>query len=434
MIFLPANQGKEMKLTGNLTAEEKRTFYYHLFYSIIDGILYGALALNEFILLKSLKGSDYQVGLLFEIPAVVLIFGILFNELIRRTHNKKRFLRISAIITRAPLLLLFFFPASPDLIRPIHQYLFLLILFVYYLSSPLLLPMINLFLKNSYSHDNFGKLYGYATSLSKIFALISTFLVGLWLDINYYSFRYIFLFLGIAGIIAVYVLTQIDYEEKVTEIKLGFFAAVGKSLGRMKAILTNNKAFLHFEIAFFLYGIAYLSTSGVISLLLNDVLHLNYSSLAFYKNSYNLLNIILLPFFGHVIGKIDPRKFGIYTFLAMAMFLFFLMLTYYFDDYITVWNIKIYYTLVLAYISYGVFAALMGLLWYIGSAYFAKNEEVGDYQAIHVSLTGVRGAFAPLVGIALYRVIGYTGVFLLGIGFLVAAMLVMYLSMKVRTL
>ena len=415
---------------SSLRPQERRTFFCHLVYSVIDGSLYGALALNEFILLKSLNGSDYQVGVLFQIPAIVLLFGIVFNELIRRSHNKRRFIRLTAILTRLPLTFVIFFPASPEQITQLHQYLFLLILAVYYLSTPLLFPTINLLLKNSYTHENFGRLYSYATSVSKVFALVSTFVVGWLLDWNYYSFRYIFLVMGIAGIVAVYILTEIDYEGNNVDVKLPLFKAVGSSVRRMFKILSDNRPFLHFEVAFFLYGMAFLSTSGVISLLLNNVLHLNYSSLAFYKNFYNLLNIMLLPVFGHFIGRTDPRKFGIFTYSAMAMFLFFLFLSYYVKSYVEVWNIKLYLTLVLAYIFYGIFAALMGLLWYIGSAYFAKPEQASDYQSIHVTLTGLRGSFAPLLGIALYRIIGYTGVFLLGIGFLLIAIGVMLWSMK----
>ncbi len=415
---------------SNLSPQEKRTFCCHLIYSVIDGILYGALALNEFILLKSLKGTDYQVGVLFQIPAVVLLFGVIFNELIRRSRNKKRFIRLTAILTRLPLTFVMFFPASADQITPLHQYLFLVILAIYYLSTPLLFPTINMLLKNSYTHENFGRLYSYATSVSKIFALVSTFVVGWLLDWDYYSFRYIYLTMGIAGIVAVYILTEIDYQGNNVDVKLPLFKAVGASIRRMITILRENKPFLHFEIAFFLYGMAFLSTSGVISLLLNNILHLNYTSLAFYKNFYNLLNILLLPVFGHFIGRTDPRKFGIFTYSAMAMFLFFLFVSYYIKSYVEVWNIKFYYTLVLAYVFYGLFAALMGLLWYIGSAYFAAPEQASDYQSIHVSFTGLRGSFAPLMGIALYRVIGYTGVFLLGIAFLIMAIGVMLWSMK----
>ena len=41
-----------------LGAIEKNTFRIHFAYSIIEGIILGVLALNEFVFLKSLHGSD----------------------------------------------------------------------------------------------------------------------------------------------------------------------------------------------------------------------------------------------------------------------------------------------------------------------------------------------------------------------------------------
>jgi len=416
--------------TKSLTTQERRTYILHVIYSIIDGILFGILALNEFILLKSLKGTDYQVGFLFLIPNAVLLLSILFNELIKRTVHKKTFLNIFAILTRLPLLLVLIFPNDLHNITMFHQYAFLTILLIYYFSNPIILPMINLFLKQVYTHENFGKLYSYATSISKIAALFSTFLTGLLLDINSQYFKEIYVFMAFAGILSIYILTRIDYQDKIPVIKKTILQSAGASLKRMKEILVRNKPFLHFEIGFMLYGLAFMTTSGVISLFLNDALDLNYSSLAFYKNGYNTVNILLLPFFGKLIGKIDPRKFAIFTFSSIGLFFLFLFVTTYWNGYVEIWKIKIYYSLVIAYLFYGVFSATMGLLWYIGSAYFSKNDEVADYQSIHLSLTGVRGMFAPLMGIYFYLLINYNGVFLMGVGFISLAVFTMILSLK----
>ena len=198
----------------------------------------------------------------------------------------------------------------------------------------------------------------------------------------------------------------------------------------MVLILKGNKPYRDFEISFMFYGFAWMATAAVITIFFEKVLHLNYSSIALYKNAYNTLAILLLPYFGKLIGKIDPRKYAIYTFGFMLLHLFFLGLTEYYNIYFEIWGLKIYYSLIASYIFYGLFAATMALLWYIGSAYFCKNEEVSDYQSVHLTLTGFRGIFAPLVGIFFYELFGFTGVFLLGIVSLAIAILIMLLSMK----
>ena len=57
----------------------------------------------------------------------------------------------------------------------------------------------------------------------------------------------------------------------------------------------------------------------------------------------------------------------------------------------------------------------MHLLWSIGSAYFCKKEDAGIYQSVHLSLTGLRASFAPLLGIAVYEAFGYTITLIIGI-------------------
>jgi hypothetical protein len=39
--------------------------------------------------------------------------------------------------------------------------------------------------------------------------------------------------------------------------------------------------------------------------------------------------------------------------------------------------------------------------WLTGSLYFASNENISLYNAVHVGLTGLRGVIAPLVGFVL---------------------------------
>ncbi len=415
-----------------MTASEKKTFYLHLIYSFFDGIIVGVLALNEFVLLKSMRASNYEIATLVQFTVILLLFANFINEMIKRSRNKKRMLRYMAIFTRLPLFLMFFFPDNASEIANSHYHLlFLSVFFMYYLADPFILPTISLFLKTSYSHENFGRLYSYASTLNKVIILIATFLFGLLLDFDMFAFRYIYPIIGSLGIISVFVLTLIDYQEPENSwIRTKFIDSVKESFKIMFRILKENAAFTHFQIAFMIYGFVWIGTMAAINIFFDEVLDLNYSSVAFYKNSYNTIAIVILPYFGKIIGKLDPRKFGIYSFASLMFFLLFMLLTEYFPYYITVFGLKIYYLLIFSYIFYGIFAATMALLWYIGSAYFCKKEETANYQAVHLTLTGVRGAFAPVLGMLVYETLSFTGVFGIGILMMIASMFVLYFSLK----
>jgi len=417
----------------NIPNDAKRSFKYHLIYSIIDGFILGLFALNEFILIKSLKGSNYQIAFLFQAMVLVLLFSVFFGEILNRVRKKKKLIRLVGIVTRIPLVFLFFFPDNAMNLDENYYYqmVFLLIIMIYYSANPLLFPAINHLLKNSYTHEDFGKLFSYASTVNKIMMMIATFLFGLLLDYNNYAFTYIYPLVAVLGISSIYILTKIDYRVVDSEIhRRSFFIAIGNSIKNMVLILKGNKPYRDFEISFMFYGFAWMATAAVITIFFEKVLHLNYSSIAFYKNAYNTLAILLLPYAGKLIGKIDPRKFAAYTFAFMLLHLFFLGLTEYFDLHFVVLGIKVYYSLIASYIFYGIFAATMALLWYIGSAYFCKDEEVSNYQSIHLSATGFRAIFSPLVGVFFYELFGFTGVFLLGIFSLGIAIAIMLLSMK----
>lgn len=417
---------------NQLTSIERKTFNLHLAYSILEGIVLGVLALNEFVFLKSLKGSDIQLGILFQFSMVVFVGLIFINELIRRTRNKAAMLRKTAILTRLPLVLLIFFPRSEMAMegQSYFHLIFLSIFLVYYLASPIIYPTINQFLKNTYRHENFGRLFSKATSINKIVMLIVTFSYGWWLDIDAFAYTLVYPIIAVVGIVSVFLLSRIPYTEKDIVVKKPFMMAVKDSMNSMLKLVTTNKPYLHFELGFMLYGFAFMSTVAVITIYYDEVLHLNYSSVAFYKNSYNVLAIILLPFFGRLIGRIDPRKFAAITFASMLMYILALALTMYFPQFTEILNIRIYYMMMVYVLFHGVFAASMSLLWFIGSAYFGKNEDAGNLQSVHLSLTGIRASFAPILGILIYQWYGYTITFSIAIFVLFLAIVLMFWSYR----
>ncbi|MDY0285124.1 MAG: MFS transporter [Bacteroidales bacterium] len=412
---------------SGLTPAERITFLLHTLYSLIEGIVLGVLALNEFVFIKSIKGSPYQLSFLFQFSMVVFVFLIFVNEFLRRTVQKRKMLRTVGLLTRLPLMALIFFPRTPEAYdgNSIYHYVFLLIFFLYFLAAPVVNPTINLFLKNSYRHKNFSRLYSISSSLNKIVMLVVTFAYGLLLDYDNYAFVYVFPFVALLGISSVFIFSRIPYRlPHPPEPAQRFFTSVGNSVKRMFTILWKNKPFLHFEVSFMFYGFAFMSTVSVIFIYFQEALQLNYSSVAFYRNAYNVGAIILLPLAGRLLGSIDPRKFSLITFGSMFAYIGFLVLTDVFPGYVEWFGITLYFMLMGYVLFHSVFASTMPLLWNIGSAYYCADEDAGDYQAVHLWLTGLRSVFAPAIGIAFYLHYGFMITFLIGMGSLLVAILI----------
>lgn len=426
-----------LKLTQKLSLSEKYTFKLHLGYSSIEGFIAGVLALNEFVFIKSMKGSEIQLSILFQFSVIVYIFLVFFNEFLRNYPNKKQLLKITGIVTRVPLLLLFFFPHDQVTLlqHPEYHYLFLFIILIYYFALPVVSPLINLQLKSNYRHENFGKLYGYATSVNKILMLLTTFIYGLMLDADNFAFTYIFPITGLLGMVSIFMLANIPTPSQGSSLeRVTFLKSIQQSIRSMNVIIKNNKPYRHFEWGFMFYGFAFMSTVTIITIYFDKVLHLNYSSVAFYKNMYNILAILMLPFLGKLLGKIDPRKFAVLTFFSIFLYIFFMMMTTFFRWHISVMGIQIYAMLIGYLLAQSFFSSSMPLLFNIGSAYFCRNEEAGDYQSVHLFLTSVRSFFAPVLGVLFYQIYGFTITFVIGMGFVVIAMGIMIWSYKNDTL
>lgn len=402
---------------------------------LIEGVVLGVLALNEFVFIKSINGSNYQLGLLFQFSMIVFLFLILINEFLKRVKNRSNLLRWAGILSRLPLVLIWFFPHHIDAYNnQFYHLLFLGLFLIYFAGNVVIYPNINYLLKQNYSHSNFGKLYSYATSSNKIVMLIVTFIYGYLLDYDNFAFTWVLPIIGILAIVSVFVLSFISSpSEKTISVSSGIFNSVSSSIKEMKGILSKNVPYRHFELGFMLYGFAFMISVTVITIYFYDGLNLNYSSVAFYRNAYNILAIVLLPYFGKLIGNIDPRKFAILTYASIALYIFFVLATTYLPYHFKFYDITIYYTLIFYVIFHGVFASTMVLLWNIGSAYFCEANEAGTYQSLHLSLTGLRAVAAPLLGVLFYETLGFRATFAISIIILLIAMWLMYWSKKSET-
>ncbi len=416
-----------------LEPREKRAFCLHLIYSLLDGIILGVFTLNEFIFLTAMMGSNYMMGFIFTFSMGIFVFLIIFNEFIRRNPDKRKMLRRTALLTRLPMLLIIFFPTTVQEYdgTTLAHFAFLGVLLIYYIGTVIIYPTTNLLLKNNYSDRHFGYLFSVATTGKNVIMLLAALVYGMFLDVHPYGFTWAYPVTGLMGITGLFLLSGISYlPSKTLEFKKTFQASLKDSGSRLLDILKTNKPYLDFEIGFMLYGFAFMLSVNVVQIYYKDVLELNNRSVAFYRNAYYIITIFLLPYFGKVIGKMDPRKFAAVTFGSMFFYILFLLLTGYFPAHTEVAGYRIYYMMIPYILFYSLFAATMGILWSIGSAYFCRNEDAGDYQAVHLFLTGIRGWIAPLLGIFFFELFGFTVTFSLSMLLLLVAILFMRYSMK----
>jgi hypothetical protein len=424
---------KNLFFNLSLTPREKIAFRLHLLYSSFEGVILGVLALNEFVFIKSMAGKPMQLAFLFQFSMLVFLFSAFVNRLFTSAKRIRKLIRIAAITTRLPLILFLFFPPEIVSDHQFYNYAFLGAFFIYYLANPLIYPNINFFLKNSYQHHNFGFLYSMSTSLNKIIMMVVTFVYGILLDADPMVFRFVLPVVGVLAVLSAFLLTMIPYRDKQNVEERGRYAGknfISSAKEDIIGTLMQNKPFLLFQVAFMFYGLAFMIGTPSTNIFYKEILDLNYSSVAFYRNVYNIIAIVILPFMGRMLGRAGPMKFGMITFSSLLFYFVFVLLSGLFPSHFYFLNIKVFHMMLIALLFHGMFASTMSLLWNIGSAYFGKDQDASRFQNVHLFLTGVRAIPAPILGVWIYETWGFVACFSLSAFLLIAGVFVIRSSLK----
>ena len=83
-----------------------------------------------------------------------------------------------------------------------------------------------------------------------------------------------------------------------------------------------------------------------------------------------------------------------------------------------------------AYLIFGVAMTVINVSWNMSSIFFAGKEDASMYQSVHVTMTGIRGVIAPILGFTLLRLFNITAVFMVAAGFLAWASIISYRDFK----
>lgn len=377
---------------------EKKTFRLHLISQFFNGISLGILLLQDVILKKSLEASNFEVTVLIFMTSIAFLFSIYGAEIINRAAKPGMAV---FILGSAGKLFLFLIPLFNT---PV---IFIFSIAVMSIIDSLLLPTWNIVYKHNYTPDKRSSLYSYASSLSTAALLLMATVFGYFLDINHDLYKIFFPVAGVLGILMYFNLMKMlnfffkDEKEKVqrnfrmdfTLLKDILILPIRNSI----RILKTNRRFLMFEINFFVYGMAFMISSPAIPVFLVDGLNLAYTPISFARGLiFHSALIIFTPISGKILGINNPTKFSGYMFLLLIFFPIILLAAKYFP----MWGIydSPVEILFFAFFVFGTAMSGVTIAWNLSSIYYAPHNEVSNYQAVHVTLTGVRGLFSPILG------------------------------------
>jgi hypothetical protein len=417
-----------------VAAVEKKTFILHLISQVFNGISLGILLLQDVILKKTLAASDFEVMLLVFLTSTAFLVSIYGTEIVNRSSNRSRTILIIGYTGKLFLILL------PFVDNPLF---FIVCLSVTAYVDSALLSSWNIVFRHNYSDTNRSKYFSYASTVSTIAILVTATIFGYLLDLNAVMYK---IFIPLSGVLGMFVYHNLakmisysmdDYvlieKDPNAGSKINFTLLkdiVVLPIRNVFRIVKENKPFFRFESYFFLYGMAFMVILPAVPIYLVENLRLNYTPISAAKGFiYNSALIIFTPLMGRFHGSKNPTKFCGYIFLILVLYPLMLIGSNYFDTFTPLSKEA---AIFITYFIFGIGMSGINIAWSLSTLYYAPMNEVSNYQAVHITLTGIRGSIAPVVGYLIMKIFSIEYTFVLSAFlFLIGGVLMLLESKKI---
>ena len=388
---------------------EKQSTVLLLVAALFNGVVQSLNQTQDIIARKALHAQDWQLMLMTMIWPISNFLSIWWGRIFEKSCHKSRYFLVAGIVGRLSLVYAIW-------ITTMNEYMVLLGLV--FSANSLLIPAQNSVYQKNICASRRAKVFGYTISLGMIVSIAVTFLGGRLLDVQEQSFRWILVATGFCGFISCAVLSLIRIQDPVGHPNcepLAWRQQLFDPIKRTLTLLKENKQFAAFERSFSIYGMGFIMMQPIIPIYLVDKLKLSYTNNFLAKGILSQVGLLLLsPLIGKIHDRMHPFKFISRSFALLMVFPLLFVVS-------SLWAGESIIPVVIVFIAYFIFGVAMtavNVSWNMSSIYFAGNDEASMYQSVHVTMTGIRGLIAPILGFTLLRVFNITAVFVVAAGFL----------------
>lgn len=370
------------------TLSSRAVLWLLLLATAFDGITQGILLLQETIAKKALAATDLQVALIGVIAGTTLVFSFFFSYFY--SGRNKRWLILCGYLA-GRLIFLFSFMICRSAI-------FLIFLFFYHSLFAIQVPVINGFFERHFGARR-GMVFGLVRSVLMLFMMGTSLAVGHLLDHDPSIFRSVLAIVSVTALFSYAIFFWIESRASYTAQ-----SGVGQAHFRHSwAAIFRRKDFLTFEGLMMTYGLAYMICVPTVPLFLLKELKLSYFEMAQAQGIYAQVCMMLtIPFAGRIFDRIGLWKVAFLSFGVLVFYPGFFFLSHLALSKPLAYTGLIFYSLGLSGVN---------ILWNLGCFVFAGKEDSLVFQGFHLTLTGIRGFFGPLLGYFLLTRFGVQSVF-----------------------
>jgi MFS family permease len=231
--------------------------------------------------------------------------------------------------------------------------------------------------------------------ISSFVIVATTSVAGLILDAHPGNFRWLYAGGALVGAIGVWSFSRVTVlGEKRQRVLERRGDEDGSRRNSFFAILRADRHYARYQLHQFTSGVAAMMLEPVLVYLVSKQIGASYiASIGITTIIPFLLNLATLPLWARYLDRVHVAEFrarqnALWVFGILTMF-------------VGAWQMSLMW-LAIGRVITGIVNGGGSLAWQLGHNDFAAKDQLSAYMGIHVTLTGVRGAFAPFLGMALY--------------------------------
>lgn len=272
---------------------------------------------------------------------------------------------------------------------------FVAIVVLFWLVTSIASPAYSDLMKEIYPDGERAKIMGYARVCTTVAMIILTLIAGRVSE--YLSYRCVFPIAAAFGVASALVFNRIHAKEATGDSKVPLHHFVADSV----RLLVEDKAYLWFCTGVFIFGFANFMATPIYALYEVDILKAHEVRQSIYTLVLAAVAMLSYFYWGSLADRRQPEKIV----AVQALIWMFIPLTY---------MVAAQWWMVLpAKALAGFLGAGVELSYFVGVFHFAPPGRVSQYQAVFLTLMGIRGILAPALGGALveWKILSMPAVF-----------------------
>ena len=256
----------------------------------------------------------------------------------------------------------------------------------------------------NYTRHIRARMTGRLQVFASLVMVLTTLIAGTILDANPSSFRWMYLAATLVALIGIFSFSRIEVagelRQRVHERRNIRTDSTSRSRFRLFKILLEDRRFARFELHQFLSGVSNMLIEAPLIYLVSHQMQASYTaSIAVSMIIPFAVATVTLPVWARHLDRLHVTEFRVRIGLFWVA------------SQLGLWIGALLRSIPVLAIARTITGCARGggtLAWQIGHNDFAEPKDLSSYMAIHVTLTGIRGAFSAFLGIWLY--LGWTDV------------------------